>query len=219
MDLGPSKRVVRRTLLGNQPGTRLDVPDGRVGPIPARMGVWTTLKCAVDAARADLEGAEVQPTKLMCELLVLGEDHRIGLHPGVDPLALCRAGWRTYVKDCREGGSTVAMQLVRVLTGRFERNWRRKTEEIGLAVLLTRYVPRDELPSLYLSVGYYGWRMNGFAQACRRLRFDPSQCSVRDTAMLIARLKYPQPRCCSQERWGQIIRRCEYLMARHAARG
>ena len=111
------------------------------------------------------------------------------------------------------------MQLVRVLTGRFERSWRRKTEEMVLAVLATRYLSRAELPALYLSVGYYGWRMNGFVQACRRLEIDPGRYSLEEAAMVVARLKYPQPRHGSRERWRQIVRRSEYLMARHEACG
>ena len=53
------------------------------------------------------------------------------LHPGVEQLALCRAAWRTYGRGRQEGGSTVAMQLFRVLTSRFERSWRRKADEDG----------------------------------------------------------------------------------------
>ena len=52
------------------------------------------------------------------------------------------------------------MQLVMILTGRFERSWRRKANEMVLAMLVTRHVPSGELPALYLSVGYYGWGMN-----------------------------------------------------------
>lgn len=182
-------------------------------------GAWTKLKLEVDAVRARLVDAELQPNPSMCRLLVLGEDHRIASHPGVDPLALCRALWRTYGCGRREGGSTIAMQLVRVLTGRFERSWRRKADEMVLAVLLTRHVPRGEIPALYLSVGYYGWRMNGFDQACRRLRIDPERCSLRESAMLVARLKYPQPRKCSSERRLQIAGRSEYLMERFEDHG
>ena len=151
----------------------------------------------------------------MCRLLILGEDHRLAWHPGVDPLALCRAAWRTYGRGRREGGSTVAMQLVRVLTGRFGRSWRRKADEMALAILVTRHVPRAELPALYLSVGYYGWRMNGLAQACRRLAIDPACCTLHESAMLVARLKYPQPRDCSAARWQQIANRSKYLMMRY----
>lgn len=176
---------------------------------------WATLKHAIDAARAELARADVRPNRMMCELLVLGEDHRIACHPGVDPLALCRAAWQTYVNGHRQGGSTVAMQLVRVLSGRFESTWRRKLEEMALAVLVTRHVPRAELPALYLAVAYYGWCMTGFEAACRRLDCDPTTCSLEDAAMLVARLKYPQPRACPSERWQQMVRRSEYLMARH----
>ena len=177
-------------------------------------GKWTALRHKVDAARVQLAGAEVRPNQSMCRLLVVGEDHRIALHPGVDPFALCRAAWRTYGRRRREGGSTVAMQLVRVLTGRFERSCRRKADEVVLAILVTRHVPRDELPALYLSVGYFGWGMNGFAQACRRLCIDPVSCSLQESASVVARLKYPEPRSCTAERRLQIARRTEYLMAR-----
>ena len=177
-------------------------------------GKWTGLRHKVDAVRARLATAEVRPNGSMCRLLVVGEDHRIALHPGVDPLALCRAAWRTYGCGRREGGSTVAMQLVRVLTGQFERSWRRKADEIVLAMLVTRHVPSDELPALYLSVGYYGWGMNGFAQACRRLCIDPVSCSLQESASVIARLKYPEPKSCTAGRRLQIARRSEYLMAR-----
>lgn len=182
-------------------------------------GGWTRLRPEVDAARARLAAAELRPNRTMCGLLVLGEDHRIARHPGVDPLALCRALWRTYACGRREGGSTVAMQLVRVLTGRFERSWRRKANEMVLAIRLTRHVPNGELPALYLSVGYYGWRMNGFVQACRRLRIDPGCCSLRESATLVARLKYPEPRKCSTERHLQMAKRSEYLMGRFKNHG
>ena len=176
---------------------------------------WRILRQSVDLARRELDASEIRPNIQMCRLLILGEDHRLAWHPGVDPLALCRAAWRTYGLGRREGGSTVAMQLVRVLTGRFDRSWRRKADEIALAILLTRYMPRAELPALYLSVGYYGWRMNGFVQACRRLAINPARCTLQESAMLVARLKYPQPRDCSAARWQQIANRSEYLMMRY----
>ena len=186
-----------------------DHPDGTLSD-----GKWAALRHKVDVARARLASAEVRPNRSMCRLLLVGEDHRIALHPGVDPLALCRALWRTYGHGRREGGSTVAMQLVRVLTDRFEKSWRRKANEMILATFLTRHVPIDELPALYLSVGYYGWRMNGFVQACRRLGIEPEYCSLQESASVVARLKYPEQRSCTALRRLEIARRSEYLMAR-----
>lgn len=110
------------------------------------------------------------------------------------------------------------MQLVRVLTGQFERTWRRKFAEMALALLVTRYTSRAELPALYLSVAHYGWRMNGFAQACHRLNIEPAKPSLSDAALLVARLKYPQPRHFSARRWRQLVRRAEYLIARYEDR-
>ena len=180
---------------------------------------WYILRKSVDLARRELSTSEIRPNVQMCRLLILGEDHRLAWHPGVDPLALCRAAWRTYVRGRREGGSTIAMQLVRVLTGRFDLCWRRKIDEIGLAILITHHVPKAELPALYLSVGYYGWRMNGLAQACRRLGIDPASCSLHESAKLVARLKYPQPRDCPLARWQQIANRSDYLQTSlHGAR-
>ena len=177
-------------------------------------GSHDEVRLALDAVRAEFEVGDLRPNQRMRELLVAGEDHRIAFHPGVDPLALCRAAWRTYGRGRVEGGSTVAMQLVRVLTGRFENSWRRKVREMALAVAATRHVHWSELASLYLLVGYYGWRMNGFRQACGQLGIDPTRCSLRDSAMLVARLKYPQPKHCSAARWAEIVGRGEYLMDR-----
>ena len=34
----------------------------------------------------------------------------------------------------------------------------------------TSHIGRDRLPTLYLWVAYYGWRMNSFNEACSRVR-------------------------------------------------
>jgi hypothetical protein len=132
------------------------------------------------------------PPLLFQQLLVSGEDHRHGFHPGFDPIAIARALWRRMTKTSREGASTIEQQLVRVITGRYERTLRRKVKEILLAILVSRCFPRAELPAVYLRIAYYGWRMQGFSQACDRMGINPSQASIADAARLVARLKYPQ---------------------------
>lgn len=68
--------------------------------------------------------------QLCCEFLVTAEDHRFWSHPGVDLISIIRAIWRTKIHKKREGGSTVAMQLVRTITGDYSLNMRRKIKEI-----------------------------------------------------------------------------------------
>ena len=175
---------------------------------------WESLLSKVERIITEMESSDFpKPTHQMCQLLVAGEDHRFHHHCGVDPMALCRAIWKTFFCGRRQGGSTIAMQLVRTVTGRYERTWRRKLLEMVLAVRLTRHIGRDRLPTLYLWVAYYGWRMNGFKQACLRLRFAPLTESEFESAMLVARLKYPEPLSLSRERKQRIQRRTAHLLS------
>ena len=152
------------------------------------------------------------PTPQMCEFLIAGEDHRFHYHPGVDPIALCRATWKTVFRGSRQGASTIAMQLVRTITGRYEKTWRRKLVEIFLAIYLSKYVSKDRLPILYLSVAYYGWGMNNFGQACSRLGIDPRTVSTFEAAKLVARIKYPEPKKLAAGRSKRIHQRAVHLM-------
>ena len=177
---------------------------------------WIKLKRKIDLVKHEYDSkTKIHPNTQMCSLLIVGEDHRFYYHPGFDPIALCRAVWRTFICGRREGGSTIAMQLVRTLTGRYNRNIIRKIKEIMLAVRLTQYVPKEELPGLYLWVAYYGWRMNGFLQACDRLEIDPVSKDLYSAAQLVARLKYPQPKTTPDRRLCKIEQRCIYLMKRY----
>lgn len=106
------------------------------------------------------------PLIVQC-LLVSGEDHRDGAHPGFDSWAICRALVRRVLSDRREGASTIEQQMVRVITNRFERTLRRKVREVFLASLVASHFPKEQIPSVYLLIGYYGWHMNNYRQACR----------------------------------------------------
>jgi membrane peptidoglycan carboxypeptidase len=151
------------------------------------------------------------PPLVAQRLLVSAEDHRHGRHGGIDYYAICRAVWRRLVQRRREGASTIEQQIVRVLTNRFERTLTRKVRELLLATLVSEQLPKSATPALYLSIGYYGWRMNGFAQACRRLGLKPPALSLDDAAALVARLKYPEARVPPPTRMAQIRRRAEHL--------
>lgn len=174
---------------------------------------WQKLQFRVQILRESCSSTNT--TSVLSALLVAGEDHRFQYHFGVDPIALCRATWRSVFCRRREGGSTIAMQLVRVLTGKYENTLSRKTLEIYLAVKLTNLVPKNEIPVLYLSVAYYGWKMNGLGQACARLSLDPTSMSFQDAASIIARLKYPEPRHSSPSRIRKINIRTNHIMRRY----
>ena len=150
------------------------------------------------------------PLIVQC-LLVSGEDHRHGAHPGFDSWAICRALVRRIVSNRREGASTIEQQIVRVITNRFERTLRRKVREVFLASLVASHFPKGLIPSVYLLIGYYGWHMNNYRQACRRLCLNPSTLSLDGASDIVARLKYPEPQVMPSRRSGQIALRKQHL--------
>jgi membrane peptidoglycan carboxypeptidase len=154
-----------------------------------------------------------RPPRTLKMMLVSGEDHRFFSHCGVDPIAVCRAIWRTTVCGQREGASTIEMQLIRVLTAQYQRNILRKCREVLLAVLLSKTVPKADIASFYLYVAYYGTELQGFSRAAKRLHILPNAMSLREAASLAARLKYPEPQDMSDRRRNQIEVRADYLIS------
>jgi membrane peptidoglycan carboxypeptidase len=143
--------------------------------------------------------------------LIAAEDHRFWRHCGIDPIALCRALWYFAARNKVIGGSTLEQQLARTLTGDKSRTIRRKLRELCMAAVVEATVPKEDIPGLYLSVAYFGWRMNGILEACRRLGFNPSLLTQRQAAELVARLKYPEPSSPSTERSNQIKLRARHV--------
>ncbi len=175
---------------------------------------WDTVRRRLDAECAEFERSpDGAPPIVVQRLLVSGEDHRHARHPGFDLIAIGRACWRRLSRGTHEGASTIEQQIVRVLTGRYERTLARKLREILLATLVAQRYPKRCLPAVYLAIGYYGWRMNGYSQACRRLGLSMHSPSSDEAARLVARLKYPQPRKASAHRESQIERRAKHLRA------
>lgn len=159
----------------------------------------------------------VSPT--IIAMLVLAEDKRFFSHHGVDPIATGRAIWHRVIGKGRGGGSTIEQQLVRTLTRRHEPTLSRKLREILLASLVDSVISKAEIPGLYLSVAYFGWRMNGIQQASYRLGIAVDTATPYEAASIVARLKYPEPRVAPQDRARQIAIRTEYILRRAARFG
>ena len=112
--------------------------------------------------RADLDA--VDPEYLRA--LVRFEDKRFWAHPGVDPAALLRAAWLNVRGGRRvSGGSTLTMQLVRVLEPR-PRTLRSKVVEALRAVQLEARLGKREILAAYLTFAPYGGNLEGVEAAC-----------------------------------------------------
>ena len=173
---------------------------------------WNLVCSRFEAERAKLVHSEYLPPLFAQQLLVSGEDHRHSRHPGFDSIAICRALWRRLAFGSHEGASTIEQQIVRTITGKYERTIHRKLNEILLAILVDGYFKKSIHPAVYLSIAYYGWHMNGYRQACRRLGFNPNYLTLEEAAALVARLKYPEARIAPVSRVRQIQRRSKHLL-------
>jgi penicillin-binding protein 1C len=101
----------------------------------------------------------------LVDAFLLKEDRWFYWHPGVNPAALFRAAGRTYGGGGRQGGSTITMQLARLLYGLRTRSVAGKLRQIGTALWLeTRYSKR-ELLEAYLNLAPFGGNVQGVGAA------------------------------------------------------
>jgi penicillin-binding protein 1A len=149
---------------------------------------------------------------ILIQALVAAEDRRFYTHGAIDPVAIIRAISRFLTQRRIEGASTIEQQFVRTVTARYEKTLRRKLREILLATLVKTVIPKEDLPGVYLSVAYFGWRMNGIKQACNRLNVSLEQMTLEQATSIVARLKYPEPRVASTTRTEQIVTRSRYIL-------
>ncbi len=100
------------------------------------------------------------------EATLLYEDRYFYQHPGVDPLALIRAFWSSYVTRERTiGGSTISMQVARLHWNLKTRTIPGKIKQILRAIQLARHYGKDEIFEAYLNLAPYGRNIEGVEAA------------------------------------------------------
>jgi len=127
--------------------------------------------------------------------LIAIEDERFWFHPGVDPIALARASV-SYVRAGRvtQGGSTITMQLARLLEPR-PRTIGSKLIEIIRAFQIERRLSKREILSAYLTLAPYGGNLEGVRAASRAyFQRDPMWLDDAEMALLIALPQAPEAR-------------------------
>ena len=103
------------------------------------------------------------------EAFLLQEDRWFYRHFGVNPLALARGGWRTYVTgEPRQGGSTITMQLARMMERNSSRSSRTiggKFKQIARALMLEAMYSKRDILEAYLNLVPYGANIEGVGAA------------------------------------------------------
>lgn len=97
----------------------------------------------------------------------LKEDRYFYWHPGVNPVSLVRAGFRSYGGGIRQGGSTLTMQLARLMYRLNTRSPWGKFKQAGLAVWLELRFSKREILEAYLNLVPFGGNVQGVGAASR----------------------------------------------------
>jgi penicillin-binding protein 1C len=113
------------------------------------------------------------------------EDKRFFYHPGIDPVAFCRAFYQNIKsKKVISGGSTLTMQVIR-LSRRGERTIWQKLYESVLALRLECGYSKMEILALYASNAPFGSNVVGLeAASWRYFGRTPERLSWGETAAL-----------------------------------
>ena len=138
--------------------------------------------------------AGVDPSYL--KLLLAYEDRRFREHGGVDPLALGRAAFQLVTRGrIVSGGSTITMQLARLMEPRQERSVYAKLRQMVRAVEIERQLSKDQILDLYLALAPFGGNLEGIrAASIAYFGKEPKRLSLAEAALLVALPQSPENR-------------------------
>lgn len=130
------------------------------------------------------------------EMLVAYEDKRFFTHSGVDPLAMVRAlGQAIWNGRAVSGGSTLTMQLARLLEDGTTGRWAGKLRQMRLALALERRLSKRQILELYLTHAPYGGNVEGIrAASLAWFGKGPNRLTPAQAALLIALPQSPERR-------------------------
>ncbi len=130
------------------------------------------------------------------KLLFAYEDKRFYDHHGVDALAMARAAWQLATSGhIVSGGSTITMQVARLLEPREHRDMGAKLRQVTRAIELERALSKDQILSLYLTLAPYGGNLEGIrAASLAYFGKEPRHLSLAEAALLVALPQSPESR-------------------------
>lgn len=130
------------------------------------------------------------------KMLITYEDKRFFTHAGVDMTAMLRASYQALTRGkIISGGSTLTMQVARLLEDGSTGKWAGKLRQIRLALALERRLSKDEILSLYLNRAPFGGNLEGIRAATRAyFGKEPRRLTPAQAALMVALPQSPETR-------------------------
>jgi len=130
----------------------------------------------------------------MKKALIAIEDNEFYTHPGFSIRSIGRAIFANFRSSSAysQGASTITQQLIKNALLTPEKSYRRKLQEILLAVEVDRRYSKDEILEMYLNSIYFGSGAYGIEEASQTY-FDkePSELTIPESAILASLPKAP----------------------------
>lgn len=129
-------------------------------------------------------------------MLLAYEDRRYYEHHGVDVLALVRALYQNVTRGGNvSGGSTLTMQVARLLEEGSTGSWRGKLRQVRVALALERELTKAEILDLYLNLAPMGGNLEGVrAGSLAWFGKEPDRLTPAQSALLVALPQAPSSR-------------------------
>ena len=142
--------------------------------------------------RLPANAKDVDPRFL--SLLFAYEDKRFRTHYGIDPLALGRAALQFSTSGhIVSGGSTLTMQVARLLEPRQHRSFGAKLRQLVRALQLEIALGKDDILALYLTLAPYGGNLEGIrAASLSYFGKEPRRLTLGEAALLVALPQSPE---------------------------
>ena len=129
-------------------------------------------------------------------LLIAYEDKRFYRHAGIDWRSALRAGWQA-AKNGRvvSGGSTLTMQVARLLEESGTGKMGGKLRQMRVALALEQRLSKDQILQLYLLLAPYGGNLEGVrAASLAYFGKEPKRLTPAEAALLVAIPQAPEAR-------------------------
>jgi penicillin-binding protein 1C len=143
------------------------------------------------------------------------EDRYFRYHPGVNPIALLRGFWTTYIAGSRPvGASTITMQLARAVYGIDSSHIPGKLQQIAAALWLEACYSKDDIIEAYINLAPYGHNIEGVG-AASLIYFGKrsADLSLMEAMTLSVVPQNPVKRLPTSERgWQELKRNRDQLM-------
>src|SRR5579883_2307239 len=129
-------------------------------------------------------------------LLLAYEDHRFYAHHGIDLEALGRAALQLALRGhIVSGGSTLTMQVARLIEPRPEKSLGTKIRQIARALEIEAHHRKSAILDLYLVLAPYGGNIEGLrAASLAYFGKEPKRLSLAEAALLVALPQAPEAR-------------------------